>query len=236
MRKIEIFSSLQSSSRIVKSQLTAYRLRCALLMLFGLLVVAGCTSTQQKDSMNERPSTIFGRLSQRFQLSGTQETIGYKLQTDSFFATIQGEVLMARPAVLDTVVTDRVTGAVRDDVTVTIELCHAVDEAVVKVGSCTEYRGPLYYHQLTATFHDGVYRAEGFEWDRPGRWAGTLAITEPDSGEMQTVAISPLTYPGRPSSTNTFELSMISLPFIVTGLFLLGIRVSSRRLVLPTSR
>ncbi|MBV7334770.1 hypothetical protein KFU94_42335 [Chloroflexi bacterium TSY] len=235
MRKILIFNSPKSIIRIGYSQLIASRIRCGLLILFGLFVVAGCTNTQTRDSSSEPQPTIFGRLSQRFQVAGTEEKIAYKLQTNSFFATIDGEVLMERPAILDTVVTDRITGAVRDDVTVTIELCHAVDEAVVEVGSCAAYGGPLYHHLLITTFHDGVYRADGFKWDRGGKWAGTLTITEPDSGETHSAAISPKIYPGHPPSTNMFELSMISLPFIVMGLCLLGIRVFNRRLVLATS-
>ena len=201
------------------------------LLIVVLFLLTGC-ATNQSDAAGAN-LTIFGRLSQIIQLGSTEETIAYKLQTDDLFITIRGEVLMNRPAALNMSLTDRETGAVRNDVTLAVHLCQVFDEEIYGVDSCTEFDGELYEHTLTATLVDDVYYVEGFEWDRSGGFTGSLMIGMADSAETDTLTFKSQIYPARPPSTNTFELVSISLPFIAIGLFLMVVRLRQGRLMQP---
>lgn len=210
------------------------KLLLSIFLLFLVVFPVGCNNTQSAQQQPEAP-TIFGQLSQYVQLGSTQETIAYKLESGPFFVTIRGEVLMKNPAEIIVYVTERESGVVRNDLTITVDLCHAVDEKFFRVGSCTEFDGPLYHHELTTTIEDDLYRADGFEWERAGDWNGTLTITQSDLAETQTVTTNIEIYPARPPSTNQFELFSISLPFAVIGLFLVGLWFLKGRFTEPAA-
>ena len=208
-------------------------MRKSLLLIATLFLLVGCASDQTGST--EQNLTIFGRLSQFIQLGSTEETVAYKLQTDELFITVRGEILMNRPAALNLFITDRATGATRNDVTLTVNLCQAVDEEIRRVDSCAEFDGALYEHALTATVVDGVYRVEGFEWGRAGDITGLLVVGMADSAETDTLSFNAEIYPARPPSTNTFELVSISLPFIAIALFLLILRLRKGQLMQPVA-
>ncbi|MEM7131670.1 MAG: hypothetical protein AAF702_35480 [Chloroflexota bacterium] len=205
-----------------------------------LLAATGCNNNTIRhpasESSTDSSTTIFGRLSQFIQLGSTEETIAYKLPVGPYFATIDGEVLMERPAYLDTVITEIESGVVRDDLLVSIELCNVVDENIFYIESCTDYEGALYEHQLEARLHEGAYRVDGFTWERSGNWAGTLTIVAPTTGDVERVPIFPYVYPTRPPSTNLFELVSVVLPFVVIGLFLAGAGIWGGRFVVIANK
>ncbi len=192
-------------------------------LLITLLLLVGCASDQATSQTQNL--TIFGRLSEYFQLGSTAESVIHKDATDSFYIYADAEVLMGRPAYVEVTVIDRETGAVRSDVKVDLELCHAHDLEIGGLGSCdTSYDGEIYHYQLTSTLNDGVHRFDQFDWARPQYWGGALTIT-PLNGEPEVLETGMGVYPQRPPSSNLFELVNISLPFIVIAIFLLIIRL-----------
>lgn len=211
----------------------AYAVTVLLLLLF---FVAGCGSSTNSannavDTNYTNSETIFGRLSQRFQLGSTEEVIVYKLPIGPYFATIRGEVLMQRPAYLDIVLTEKESGIMRDDLHVAIDLCQIAVDDVQNVESCEAFDGPLYEHALNARWQGSVYRVDGFEWETDGNWQGEMTITDPATDEVEMVLVGPYVYPTRPPSSNLFELVSLFLPFVALGIFLVLANRAGRRFV-----
>lgn len=191
-----------------------------------LIFLAGYPDrTFAADFSQSTADTIFGRLSQRFQLGSTEELLVYKRPVGPYFATIRGEVLLGRPAYLDVVITEQESGERRSDLSVLLELCGIADETVNNVRSCINFDGPRYEYAFEANWRENAYRADGFMWDTDGTWEGKLIITDVATGNTESVGIMPFVYPPRPASSNLFEIVSLILPFVALGLFLIGLRV-----------
>ncbi len=201
--------------------------------LFILLLLASCVG--EPTDVAGRPLTIFGRLSQVVQLGSTEETIGYKMQSDSLFVTAEGEVLMNRPAYIHLNVTDQVTGERVKGLNISMVMCQAVDEEIDWYASCDPtVEGGIYRYELTAVDDGTTYVVDGFEWDRSGGWYFETTIEKPDSSEPELLTFSSEVYPQRPPSSNAFELTNITLPFIVIAIFLGLLRLRGGQLMQPT--
>ena len=228
-----LYLSRKVSYHISKSRdVTKFSWNTIVAVLALLVFTAGCSSPQNIDDTSNA-ETIFGRLSQRFQLGSTEEVIAQKLPVGPFFATVRGEVLMQRPAYLDVVLTERESGIVRNDLDVEIDLCQIATDGVQNVESCAAYDGPLYEYVLEASLNGDVYRVDGFEWETDGNWEGNLTITDPATNEVETMPIWPYVYPKRPASSNLFELVSLFLPFVALGIFLVVVNRVGRRFITP---
>ncbi|MEM7332533.1 MAG: hypothetical protein AAF490_10605 [Chloroflexota bacterium] len=205
-------------------------MRKLITILFILFLLSSCVG--DPTDVAGRPLTIFGRLSQVVQLGSTQETIGYKMQSDTLFVTGEGEVLMNRPAYVLLNVTDQASGERVEDLTISMVMCQAVDEEIDWYASCDPtVAGGIYRYDLTAVDNGSTYVVEGFEWDRPGGWYFETTIQKPDGSEPELLTFSSEIYPQRPPSSNAFELTNISLPFIVIAIFLGLLRLRGGQLM-----
>ena len=208
-------------------------MRKLLTSIFILFLLSSCVG--ESTDVAGRPLTIFGQLSQLVQLGSTQETIGYKMQSDTLFVTAEGEVLLNRPAYIHLDVTDQVSGELVEDLNISMVMCQAVDEAIDELNSCNpNAEEAIYRYELTAVNNGTTYVVDGFEWDRSGEWYFETTLQKPDSSEPELLTFSSKIYPQRPPSSNAFELTNISLPFIVIAIFLGLIRRRGGQLMQPT--
>lgn len=201
--------------------------------IFILFLLSGCAG--ESTDVAGRPLTIFGYLSQLVQLSGTEETIGYKMPSDTLFVTMEGEVLLNRPAFIHLDVTDQISSEPVRDLNITMVMCQAVDESTNRLNSCDpDGRGEMYRYEITAVNNGTTYVVDGFEWDRSGHWFFETTIQKPDVSRPELLAFSTKIYPERPPSSNTFELSNLLLPFVVIAIFLGVLRKRGGQLMEPT--
>lgn len=187
-----------------------------------IFLLAGCSGTQS----DGEKLTIFGRLSQMLQTGSTEQIIAHKLYTDGLFINVRGEILQKYPGEFNVTITDRETGQLRDDLTVSITLCTLVDReddfVVESLESCDKSL-PLYIHNIEFAPQDGVYQSETFTWDVDGYWLTELVVDD-GTAEPATFAFESEASPPKPPSSNAFELINLSLPFIVITVFLLAMR------------
>ena len=204
-------------------------MRNIILAVTGLFLLVGCS--QANTATTEDNLTIFGRLSKLVELGSTEETVTYKSPIGDYLVSINAEVLEARPALLNLSIIEAESGIVRDDLAVSLQLCTAVDLKMWGA-RCDSANTPLYIHNITMEPIDGTYFSETFEWERYGGWQ-TIVTIEEEGKEAVTETFWTDVYPKRPPSSNAFELTNISLPFIVIGLFLLAARLRKWELIRP---
>lgn len=202
-------------------------MRKIIFALVSIFLLVGCSS----EANVEENLTIFGRLSQLVQLGSTEETIEYKLPAGDFLITVDGEILQEKPGLFKITIREKETNIVRDDLNITLQLCTAVDRE--RWGSRCEDERPKYVHNITTEAADGLYTSETFAWDRAGGWQTIVTIEDEGAADPTTATFWTQVYPKRPPSSNAFELTNISLPFIVIGLFLLAARLRKWELIRP---
>lgn len=191
-------------------------MRQFILATLFLFLLVGCALPTVN---SEEPKTIFGHLSEFVQLGSTEETVAYKLPVgNDFLVTIHAEVLEAQPAIFNLTVIEEKTGKQRNDLSIRLAVCSAIDTFFSK-NQCDDSQTDLHTHILSTTMNNGVYVSDLFGWNRSGEWHTIITIQDSETGEFSNATFWTEVYPKRPPSSNAFELTNILLPFVTIVLF-----------------
>ena len=209
------------------------------ILLVTLFLLVGCVGNSAEmhpepvEGANNRPTTLFGALSERFSFGETKEKIAYKLiHPDGYLLTVTGEVLMDKPAWLEVDIISLNDNKDISNLDMTIVTCAYNDQDAWNWGepeNCSDNLDAITVYENKAVYtENGTFRVEGFVWNVYADWTGLLIIND-----AEPIGFKVEVYEPRPPTTTGFELGSLTLPFATIVIFLFLVRMTGSKLIRP---
>ncbi len=193
------------------------------------VMLVGCAAEPNREFES---TSLFGRLSERFQLGSTAETIDYKLQHEDYVITIDAEVLSRRDGEIMLDIVDQDTGLPVENLSVALTLCswrnpEAHDWSAPEV--CDAQDALAITKHVSTSFDPATgYTSEAFTWDVVSDWRVMVDIA---GSEMLITDLE--VYPEGPRITTQFELINVFLPFMMIALFFVASVLRNKMMLRP---